>query len=249
MNTGGPAGAAVARRLAETEKAPTVLLLEAGGTNTAHDLRYLSERFMTFTNPNVNWGYQTTPQKQLLDREIDYSRGKGLGGSSVINFANWTVGPREDYDRWARMVGDETFNWNNMRRRLKGLEKLRAPVSTAFGGGKYSSPNPEHHGSDGPLPIWYPNVVENGFMDYLDAAVSCGYQPNPDLNSGDPIGISVAPATGDNGLRWSSSWAFLQGVPDNLEIVTAAPVTRILLVGNRAVGVEANSKQCMLPYL
>lgn len=33
----------------------------------------------------MNWGYKTVPQTHLKGQEIDYSRGRGLGGSSAIN--------------------------------------------------------------------------------------------------------------------------------------------------------------------
>ena len=65
-----------------------------------------------------NWGYQTIPQSQLKDREIDYSRGKGLGGSTAINFCVYTRGPSVDYNQWAETVGDSEWSWNNAQRRF-----------------------------------------------------------------------------------------------------------------------------------
>jgi hypothetical protein len=35
--------------------------------------------------------------------------GKGLGGSSAINFGVYTVGCQDAYKEWARMVDDSSF--------------------------------------------------------------------------------------------------------------------------------------------
>jgi choline dehydrogenase-like flavoprotein len=56
----------------------------------------------------MNWGYKTLPQTHLKGQQIDYSRGKGLGGSTAINFSCWVIGADEDFNEWARKVGDDT---------------------------------------------------------------------------------------------------------------------------------------------
>lgn len=68
--------------------------------------------------PGYNWGYKTLPQDNLKGREIDYSRGKGLGGSTAINFCVYTRGPRADYEHWAELVGDDTWRWENVQKRF-----------------------------------------------------------------------------------------------------------------------------------
>lgn len=45
-----------------------------------------AERWLHRANPNQNWAYQTVPQEQLNDSVVPYDRGKGLGGTSSINF-------------------------------------------------------------------------------------------------------------------------------------------------------------------
>ena len=89
----GPAGSVVASRLAHTLSKPSVLLLEAGGPNDDTKNLSAAERFNVAFSPNspMNWGYKTVPQAHLDGQEIDYSRGKGLGGSTAINFCGWTV--------------------------------------------------------------------------------------------------------------------------------------------------------------
>jgi len=38
----------------------------------------------------MNWGDKTAPQTALNGREIDYARGKGLGGSSAIASSHYS---------------------------------------------------------------------------------------------------------------------------------------------------------------
>lgn len=95
----------IASRLANTVKKPTVLLLEAGGGSPDDILRVVGKRWTAFMNPDRNWGYMTVPQEHCHNRVINYARGRGLGGSSAINFSVYTVGCRGDYesvgaDRW-----------------------------------------------------------------------------------------------------------------------------------------------------
>ena len=70
------------------------------------------------TAPGYNWGFQTIPQEQLAGRPIDFSRGKGLGGSTAINFCVYTRGSSADYDHWADIVGDDCWSWKNTQKRF-----------------------------------------------------------------------------------------------------------------------------------
>lgn len=107
----GASGCVVAARLAQSPMKPSVLLLEAGGRNEDASYRVPADRFtLAFKEPSLNWGYKTEPQGHLKGQQIDYSRGKGLGGSTSINFSCWVVGPDEDYNEWARRVGDDAWS-------------------------------------------------------------------------------------------------------------------------------------------
>jgi choline dehydrogenase-like flavoprotein len=62
---------------------------------------------------------------------------------------------------------------------------------------------------------------------------------NGDLNSGDPTGWGIAPATYYKGLRVTSSSAYLNSPPANLTIKVNSPVSRIIFdESKRAVAVE-----------
>jgi choline dehydrogenase-like flavoprotein len=196
--------------------------------------------FMTF--PSYNWGYQSAPQKLLNGRQIDYSRGRGLGGSSRINFACYTVGPKGDYDHWANTVGDEFFNWENSKRRYKMIESYEMNIPPEVQ--RYVAPKPEDHGNSGPVPVSYPAEYEIGLAKFIDAAHESGAKINLDANSGDPIGITMCPSTGSKGMRTTSAAAYLKNSPSNLTIISDSIATKIIIEGGRAIGLVAGGKKC-----
>lgn len=234
--TGGPAGCALAHGLAHAPKKPKVLLLEAGGKNADPSLRVDGQRWLSFTNKDMNWGYKTTPQAHCAGRELDYSRGLGLGGSSAINFGVYTIGARDDYDEWARIVGDDAFCWEPAQAHFKRLERFHATLPQGVDS-RYAAPRAADHGSSG-LDVGFPDACEADVVPLLDAFAQAGYPLNPDHNSGDPIGMSLLISSAHKGRR-STAQDLLVPCPANLTIITDAPVQRVVLDGKRAIGVEA----------
>lgn len=80
-----------------------------------------SERFTFWAKSGLalDHAYKTVPQINLNQRELAYHRGKGLGGSSATNLAVWDYGSKPEYDEWARLVNDDTWNWENTVSRFK----------------------------------------------------------------------------------------------------------------------------------
>jgi choline dehydrogenase-like flavoprotein len=190
----------------------------------------------------MNWGYKTIPQVHCNDREIDYSRGRGLGGSSTINFSAYTIGCRDDYDEWARIVDDDAFGWERMQSRLKEIETFHGEISDGEVA-KYAAPRPSDHGSKGRLHVGYAASWESDFASTLESLHQAGLPLNPDHNSGNPLGLAVMMNSAHKGIR-STSADLLPSSQDNLKIVTMAPVQRLCYQGKRVVGVESNGKQC-----
>jgi choline dehydrogenase-like flavoprotein len=237
---GGPAGCAVAARLAGSAKAPSVLLVEAGGPNNDKNLRVDGERWTSLMDPSMNWSYKTTPQPELNNREIDYSRGKGLGGSSAINFSVYDVGPADDFEEIARLADDPSWGWNYAQQRFKALETFHAQAPAL--NEKYVQAKPEDHGSAGKLHIGFAKVAERSFGDTLRALEESGCKLNPDINSGDPLGWGPCPSSAYNGLRTTSADLILDG-PSNLTVMTDQKVNRIIFEesGTKAVGIETDA--------
>jgi choline dehydrogenase-like flavoprotein len=117
---GGNAGAVVASRLAHANLRPSVLLIEAGDCNNDISLRIGGERYkVLIQHPELNWGYVSAPQANLLGRQVPIHQGKGLGGSTAINFCVYTEGSAADYNLWAELVGDREWSWTRVKERFK----------------------------------------------------------------------------------------------------------------------------------
>jgi choline dehydrogenase-like flavoprotein len=229
----------LASRLSRTPAAPSVLLLEAGGTNANAAHQSGADRYdAAFADGSpMNWFYKTAPQTQLAGQEIDYSRGKGLGGSTAINFCGWTVGPRDDYDEWAEMVGDERFAWKNVQRVLKKITNLdpRVPDQRLR---NVVNPNMEDHSTKGNLNLTYGEEWLPDVGDIFTAAEQIGHKTNPDVNNGDPIGMGMGSVCIAKDLRATSSSAYLSHPPPNLKITVDSHVSRVLFDKKRATGIE-----------
>ncbi|PMD48672.1 GMC oxidoreductase [Hyaloscypha variabilis F] len=232
---GGASGCAVAARLAQSKQRPKVLLLEAGSDNTDPLYRVPADRFKTFQEATMNWGYKTAPQNHLKGQQIDYSRGKGLGGSTAINFSCWVIGADEDYNEWATKVGDDTWSWTNVKERLKKIENYHVDIPEE--GRKYISPKEADHGTSGPLHLSYADPWEKGLTDVFKAAEETGLGVNPDVNSGNPLGMGLGAACMYQGSRTTAS-AYLEDAPANLTIKVNSPVAKLLISGNKAIGVR-----------
>lgn len=196
------------------------------------------QRYFVAFDPNSfpNYGYKTVAQNQLAGQEIDYSRGRGLGGTTSINFCGWIVGPRDDYNEWAKVVGDDDFKWTNAKRCLDKITRLHPelPVPEMS---KYVKASADHSTSGvidlsygGP---WVPDVG-NIFL----AAEQVGMRTNEDLNAGNPLGLGMGTVNCYNGKRVTAASAYLPQCSSNLTIVTGALAARIVLQGKRAVAVE-----------
>jgi choline dehydrogenase-like flavoprotein len=186
------------------------LLLEAGGSNSGAALHSGADRFdAAFSDRSpLNWHYRNVPQTHLAGQEIDYSRGRGLGGDTAINFCAWTVGLKDDYDEWARIVGDERFAWSNVKRVLKRIsnldhqipdQKLRHVVN----------PEPHHHSTEGNVRLIYGDQWLPDVGDIYTAASQAGHLINSDVNDSDPISMGMDSICISKGIRATSASAYL----------------------------------------
>jgi choline dehydrogenase-like flavoprotein len=253
----GPAGSILASRLAKTARRPSVLLLEAGTDQEDREALMMAGRFTNFVKyPEYNWGYKTVSQGHLNNRFHDYSRGKGLGGSSKINFAAFVSGPKGDYDHWSRLMQDDFFSWDRMRKRLNGLEDYDMRVEEEHrhmanpslnNHGRCRDPTKKDHVDCNGVPVYFPELWEPGLTDIFDAITQYGISLNTDLNSGNPIGMGLAPNAGAHGYRATAATAFLQDPPRNLTIKANSKATRIIFDGAQAKAIEVGGHTCKSP--
>ena len=224
----GSAGCVLGRRLSEDTNA-TVLLLEAGGKPSDPAI-FSPPAWPGLAGGDFDWNYTSLPQPGLLGRRVAQPRGKGLGGSTLINALGFQRGPMQAYDRWADETGDQGWSAENM------LPFFRKPETASSGADAF-------RGGDGPL-----HVLELGDVDdhhplsaaIGDAGVEAGYPLNPDWNGAHADGTIWSQLTIRDGRRDSAASAFLDPVCErpNLGILTGVLVLRIVVQGSRCVGVE-----------
>jgi choline dehydrogenase len=218
----GSAGCAVAGRLSEDGRFK-VLLLEAGPRDTYPWIHIPLGDHKTYTNPKVNWMFDSEPERELNGRVMYQPRGKVLGSTSSINGMVYMRGNAADYDEW-RQRGCEGWDYASV------LPYFRKAEDQARGANEF-------HGVGGPLKVsdqrWQSPLAKA----MHDASVQAGIRENPDFNGVEQEGVGYYQTTIGNARRWSSARAYLRRRP-NLTIATRAHATRLLIENGRAVGVE-----------
>jgi 4-pyridoxate dehydrogenase len=222
----GSAGCVLANRLTEDDSA-RVLLLEAGGRDWHPYIHIplgmgkLHERRM------FDWGFVTEPEPGLNGRAIEASRGKVLGGSSSINVMAYTRGHPGDFDRWAHKKGATGWSYADVLPYFKRCE--------TFAGGANA-----WRGGSGPLGTEFAKTTDPLYPAWIEAAKAAGIPTTPDYNAASQEGFGRSQYTIRNGRRSSAATAFLQPAMrrPNLTVETRALVTRVILRGTTATGVE-----------
>ena len=110
---GGSAGCVLAARLSE-DPALQVVLVEAGQPSHNPWLRIPIGYFKTVGHPRHDWRFETDPEPDMAQRRLPWPRGRGPGGSSLINGMLYLRGHRADYDQWAAL-GNPGWDWNSVR--------------------------------------------------------------------------------------------------------------------------------------
>lgn len=160
-----------------------------------------------------------------------------MGGSTAINFCGWTVGPRDDYDEWADIVGDKRFAWENVDRVLKRISNLDTRIPNQNLKHRINAQSKDH-GNAGNVDLTYGEAWLPDVGDIYTAAEQSGHRINQDVNNGDPIGMGMGSVCIAKGIRGTSSSAYLSRPPPNLKILVDAPVARVIFENKRANGVE-----------
>ena len=229
---GGTAGCLLANRLS---KDPThkVLLIEAGGKDDWIWIHIPVGYLYCIGNPRTDWMYRTTKDPGLNGRDIHYARGLGLGGCSLINAMVYMRGQARDYNEWAALTGDASWNWDSVLPLFKRHEDHYKGAS-AF------------HGAGGEMRVEQQRLSWAILDRFAEAAHQAGIPYTDDFNQGNNEGAGKFEVTQKTGVRWHAGKAFIRGEPeelrDNLRIVRHSRATRLLFDGKRCTGVEIVSK-------
>jgi len=221
---GGTAGSVIANRLT-ADPDVTVLVLEEGDPaigDTVTDPARWNEVLLT----ELDWAYMSEPQPGLRGEQVYSASGRGPGGTSNVYHMIHTRGRRADYDSWA-YGGAAGWSADDVLPFLQRLENQRDDTNpTAGHAGPINVVNAKDHG----------NPVSQAF---LDACVELGYPLVDDFNVTD-FGAGWQHVDIKDGRRCGVRAGYLEPALNrpNLTLLTGALVGRLVLDGNRCVGVE-----------
>ncbi len=222
----GAAGCVLAERLSANGK-HRVLLIEAGGSDRRFYIQMPLGYGKTFYDPKVNWGYETEADPGLSGQRDYWPRGKVLGGSSSINAMVYIRGDASDFEDW-KAAGNSGWGWDDVLPAFKQLEDFEGGAN-------------EYRGAGGPFYI-SANLKDRHWLGkhYEAAAQAAGLPYNPDFNGATQEGVGHLQLSVKNGRRNSAARAFLRPAMKrkNLEVITYAQVSRVVIAGKRAIGVE-----------
>ncbi|ATE65729.1 GMC family oxidoreductase [Rhizorhabdus dicambivorans] len=223
----GSSGSVVANRLSATG-AGRVLLLEAGASHR-RDLRFKIPLagFSMRMHPKSSWRLEGEPEPALYGRRLEIPRGKGLGGSSLINGAVYNRGNPNDFEQWASQ-GLPGWDYASVVPYFRRVENHWKGTSS-------------YHGVAGEVAVRRPQIENRFTRRAFEAARNMGYSVTDDVAGPDPEGFHVPDFNvDDRGRRATTAAAFIEPIRSrsSLDIETEAQVLRVIVEGGRAIGVE-----------
>lgn len=223
----GSAGCVIANRLSASGK-HKVLLLEGGGEDNHVWIHIPLGVGKLLTNEKYAWNFKTEPQHAMKGQNVYWPRGKVLGGSSSLNGMAYVWGDPKEYDSWAEH-GVEGWGFDDIQPYFQKLEN-----------NEYS----DHplRGKDGLIRITDRGQRETDVISdaYVSACQEAGIPATPDYNAMSYEGVRYLEQSAYRGRRWSAAVGYLKPARNrnNLHIRTGAFVRRVLIEGQRCVGVE-----------
>lgn len=227
---GGSAGCAAAARLSE-DSSRRVLLLEAGPdplpipesiSDGINQTRAMLESPYVVMYPTQRKGDDSTFYKLS---------GRIMGGGSSVNALAVVRPTKHDLDSWAAR-GNPGWSYDDCLPILKRIE-----ADQDYG-------DSDLHGTNGPLFVKRPFRLDmeasRPVQAFIDRAVAMGMPMCPDLNVPEPYGVCGSAYNVKDGLRQSTSVAYLDPARSrpNLRIISEATVHEVLSQGRRATGVR-----------
>jgi len=227
----GSAGCVLANRLSASGE-HSVLLLEAGGSDKNILIQMPTALSYPMASKAYNWGYNSAPEPALGGRQITCPRGKGLGGTSSINGMVYVRGHACDIDEWEEH-GAKGWNYQDCLPYYKRAETWQDGAD-------------DYRGGDGPLGVSGGNNMTGNplYQAFIDAGVEAGYPRTEDYNGYQQEGFGPMHMTVKDGVRSSTSRAYLRPVMHrkNLTVMTGVLADKVILDGKRAVGLSVEIK-------
>jgi choline dehydrogenase/4-pyridoxate dehydrogenase len=221
----GSAGCTLASRLSE-DRDVRVLLLEAGGWDRDPWIHIPLGWGKILQGRLHDWMYFCEPEANVDGRAVECARGKVVGGSSSTNAMAYVRGNRGDFDRWAA-AGLPDWSYDQV------LPYFRKQESWEGGADGY-------RGDEGPLATQFCRYQDPLVEAFGEAGRSAGFGWTDDYNGAQQEGFGRLQMTIRKGRRCSGATGYLRPALSrpNLAIKTAALATRLVIEGQRVVGVE-----------
>jgi choline dehydrogenase len=261
----GPGGGPLACNLAKAGH--RVVLMEAGSAANDPDLQAIMKVPVFFSaataDPRIAWEYYVRHYSDTTQQKLDpkyvpakdgilYPRASTIGGCGVHNVLVMMYPSNSDWQYIADLTGDDSWEPDTMRGYFQRMEQCRYS-SPPFGG-----PDTARHGFDGwqTTEMADPQIFlgDSQLQQMIQTATNnmgkpgdmTGYaQAKLDPNDygvvkDDTQGIYTLPLSRLNGARWSIRDHVLEtaALYPNLTIMTDCLVTRVIMEGDTAAGVE-----------
>lgn len=233
---GGTAGLALASRLSEDPNV-TVAVIEAGGSadSTARTsiLTPSGSYYYSLSATDYDWGYTTTAQPGVGNKQLQWPRGKVLGGSSAVNGMYLTKGNQKDFDAWEALNPGSDWNWDSMAKYMAKAETYTPPTQDNIQQFNITY-DMSVHGTSGPVHLSYPNFFPSEVDMWMPTLNAVGLATPKDPASGDFTGsfIITSSINPDTQERSYSKNAYIDGTQaannTNLVILPGQQVTRVL---------------------
>ncbi|HWF09715.1 MAG TPA: GMC family oxidoreductase [Bryobacteraceae bacterium] len=262
----GPGGGPLACNLAKAGH--RVVLMEAGTAGTDPDLNVEMKVPILFAvasaDPRIAWNYYVRHYADDTQQKLDskyvaaqggilYPRASTVGGCGVHNVLVMTYPSNSDWENIANITNDESWAPDKMRNYFQRMEQCRYTTPAAFG-----APDTARHGFDG----WQTTELADPQIFLADAQITqmiqaaastmgkagdfTKYTQGPiDCNDyaitqNDTPGLYTLPMSRLNGARWSVRDHVLETAANypNLTVMTDCLVTKVIMEGHTATGVE-----------
>jgi choline dehydrogenase len=230
----GAAGCVLASRLSE-DRTTKVLVLEHGRSDRNPMHRVPKGFFFTsLRGGRYTYRYQAHLSDGAGPTEV-WTRGKVVGGSTTINGMMYTRGFAEDFDNLVAL-GNPGWGWDEILPVYRAMEDHQLGAS-------------ETRGAGGPYRVSVPEGDELTSM-IVTAAERFGLSYVRDANDRELARIAYTPSSIDRGRRVSAASAFLHPAlkRPNLDCRTGVRAMRVLVDGDRVVGVEARERGATVRY-